>query len=139
MVNEERLRPMVKMAMFDKNEGKRCKPMVEYERQDYVSMELLKSFVAGTLAFALIFGIWALQDMDRMMEMLNAEHLADFIITAAVCYAVFLLVYLIITYAVYQVRYTQGRKEVKEYYVHLKTLNKLYEREEKLRMPSQNK
>ena len=47
MVNEERLRPMVKMAMFDKNEGKHCKPMIEYSRQDYVAMEMLKSFVTG--------------------------------------------------------------------------------------------
>ena len=138
MVNEERLRPMVKMAMFDKNEGKHCKPMIEYARQDYVAMEMLKSFVTGTIAFMLMFGIWAVRDIDRAMGMLNAAYLKDFIVDVGLKYLVFLLAYLIVTYVVYQIRYTQGRKKVKKYYNSLKAVNKMYEREEKLRTPSQD-
>ena len=138
MVNEERLRPMVKMAMFDKNEGKHCKPMIEYARQDYVAMELIKSFVTGSIAFLLMLGIWAIQDMDRAMGMLNAAYLKDFVVSVGLKYIVFLLAYLIATYVVYQIRYTKGRKRVKKYYVNLKTVNKMYEREEKLRTPSQD-
>ena len=138
MVNEERLRPMVKMAMFDKNEGKHCKPMIEYARQDYVAMEMLKSFVTGTIAFMLMFGIWAVRDIDRAMGMLNAAYLKDFIVDVGLKYLVFLLAYLIVTYVVYQIRYTQGRKKVKKYYNSLKAVNKMYEREEKLRTSSQS-
>ena len=138
MVNEERLRPMVKMAMFDKNEGKHCKPMIEYARQDYVAMEMLKSFVTGTIAFMLMFGIWAVRDIDRAMGMLNAAYLKDFIVDVGLKYLVLLLAYLIVTYVVYQIRYTQGRKKVKKYYNSLKAVNKMYEREEKLRTPSQD-
>ena len=138
MVNEERLRPMVKMAMFDKNEGKHCKPMIEYARHDYVAMEMLKSFVTGTIAFMLMFGIWAVWDIDRAMGMLNAAYLKDFIVDVGLKYLVFLLAYLIVTYVVYQIRYTQGRKKVKKYYNSLKAVNKMYEREEKLRTPSQD-
>lgn len=138
MVNEERLRPMVKMAMFDKNEGKHCKPMIEYARHDYVAMEMLKSFVTGTIAFMLMFGIWAVRDIDRAMGMLNAAYLKDFIVDVGLKYLVFLLAYLIVTYVVYQIRYTQGRKKVKKYYNSLKAVNKMYEREEKLRTPSQD-
>ena len=138
MVNEERLRPMVKMAMFDKNEGKHCKPMIEYSRQDYVAMEMLKSFVTGTIAFMLMFGIWAVRDIDRAMGMLNAAYLKDFIVDVGLKYLVFLLAYLIVTYVVYQIRYTQGRKKIKKYYNSLKAVNKMYEREEKLRTPSQD-
>ena len=138
MVNEERLRPMVKMAMFDKNEGKHCKPMIEYSSQDYVAMEMLKSFVTGTIAFMLMFGIWAVRDIDRAMGMLNAAYLKDFIVDVGLKYLVFLLAYLIVTYVVYQIRYTQGRKKVKKYYNSLKAVNKMYEREEKLRTPSQD-
>ena len=138
MVNEERLRPMVKMAMFDKNEGKHCKPMIEYARHHYVAMEMLKSFVTGTIAFMLMFGIWAVRDIDRAMGMLNAAYLKDFIVDVGLKYLVFLLAYLIVTYVVYQIRYTQGRKKVKKYYNSLKAVNKMYEREEKLRTPSQD-
>ena len=138
MVIVKRLRPMVKMAMFDKNEGKHCKPMIEYARHDYVAMEMLKSFVTGTIAFMLMFGIWAVRDIDRAMGMLNAAYLKDFIVDVGLKYLVFLLAYLIVTYVVYQIRYTQGRKKVKKYYNSLKAVNKMYEREEKLRTPSQD-
>ena len=38
MVNEERLHHMIKMAIFDTNQGKECKPMTQYARKDYVSL-----------------------------------------------------------------------------------------------------
>ena len=112
--------------------------MIEYARQDYVAMEMLKSFVTGTIAFMLMFGIWAVRDIDRAMGMLNAAYLKDFIVDVGLKYLVFLLAYLIVTYVVYQIRYTQGRKKVKKYYNSLKAVNKMYEREEKLRTPSQD-
>ena len=133
MVNEERLRPMVKMAMFDKNEGKRCKPMIEYAREDYVAKELMKSFVSGTIAFMLCIGVWVIQDVERALGMLNVSKLRGFVMSVAFRYLIFMLVYLIITYIVYQIRYTQGRKKVKKYYSNLKSVNKMYEREEKIR------
>lgn len=54
MVNEERLHHMIKMAIFDTNQGKECKPMTQYARKDYVSLRMLGSFVSGTIGFALI-------------------------------------------------------------------------------------
>jgi len=29
---------MIKMAIFDTNQGKECKPMTQYARKDYVSL-----------------------------------------------------------------------------------------------------
>ena len=49
MVNEERLHYMVKIAEFDTNDRKKCRPMMQYARRDYVSLQMLKSFVAGRL------------------------------------------------------------------------------------------
>lgn len=137
MINEERLRPMVKMAMFDKNEGKACKPMIQYARTDYISMQLLKSFVAGSIAFAILCVMWGLYDMAELMQMLNGAYIMDFITSVAVRYVIFMIIYLIATYIVYQVRYTYRRKMVKRYYKNLKDINKIYEREEKLKSPRQ--
>lgn len=49
MVNEEHLRHMIKMSMYDTDDGKECKPMEQYARKDYVSLRMLGSFVAGTI------------------------------------------------------------------------------------------
>ncbi len=137
MINEERLRQMVKMAVFDKNEGQVCKPMIEYEKSDYISLQLLKSFLAGSVAFVLLVGMWVLYDTDRMFEMLNASDIVKFLTIILVLYGVFMIVYLSAAYLVYRFRYVKGRKLVKNYCKNLKKINQVYEREEKLKAPSQ--
>ena len=116
MVNEERLRPMVKMAMFDKNDGPECKPMIEYAREDYVAIQMLGSFVTGSIAFIILFGMWALCDVDKILGMLNAAMFMDFVIGVGIRYLIFLTIYLLVTYIVYYFRYSEGRKKVKKYY-----------------------
>lgn len=137
MIHEERLRPMVKMAMFDKNEGRACKPMIQYARTDYISMQLLRSFVAGSIAFAILCVMWVLYDMAELMQMLNGAYIFDLITDIAIRYGIFMIVYLIATYIVYQVRYTHRRKMVKRYYKNLKNINRIYEREDHLKSPAQ--
>lgn len=137
MINEERLRPMVKMAMFDENEGRACKPMIQYARADYISMQLLRSFVAGSIAFALLCVMWVLYDTAGLMQMLNGAHIKTLIIDVAIRYVIFMAAYLVSTYVVYQIRYSRRRKMVKTYYKNLQDINRIYEREERLKSPSQ--
>ena len=138
MVNEERLHHMIKMAIFDTDEGKECKPMTQYARKDYVSLRMLGSFVSGTIGFALILVTWGIYSMNQLMESLNAMDIQELLTSVLVKYIVFMIAYMAITYFVYNRRYTKGRREVKKYYGNLKKLNQLYEREDKLKM-SENK
>ena len=71
MVNEERLRHLIKMAQFDTNDGKQCKPMTQYARKDYVSMRLLGSFVTGTICYGLLMGMWGLYATEELLAKLN--------------------------------------------------------------------
>ena len=137
MIHEERLKPMIKMAMFDKNDGKACKPMIQYARTDYISMQLLGSFVTGTIAFVLLCVMWGLYDTQELMKMLNGAYIFDLLKVVLVKYGIFMVVYLTVTYIVYQIRYSYRRKQVKVYYKNLKEINMIYEREEKLKSPSQ--
>ena len=135
MVNEERLQHMIKMAVFDKEDGKECRPMAQYARNDYVALKLLGSFVTGTIAFGLLFVMWALYETEELLDTLNTMNLTGFLIPLAIKYVIFLFFYMMITYIVYQKRYTDGRKKVKKYYNSVKKLNRLYEREDKLKSP----
>ncbi|MBR5564857.1 MAG: hypothetical protein IKW08_01700 [Roseburia sp.] len=137
MIHEERLKPMIKMAMFDKNDGKACKPMIQYARTDYISMQLLGSLVTGTIAFVLLCVMWGLYDTQELMKMLNGAYIFDLLKVVLVKYGIFMVVYLTVTYIVYQIRYSYRRKQVKIYYKNLKEINMIYEREEKLKSPSQ--
>lgn len=137
MVNEERLSHMIKMAEFDEVNGKKCKPMIQYTRKDYVAMQLLKSFVAGTITFGIILGLWALSSMEELVHTINSMDLKDFLISMLLKYIIFLVAYLAVTYVVYHHKYTVGRKKVKQYYASLKRVEQMYEREERLKMPQE--
>lgn len=133
MVNEQRLHSMIKIAKFDANDGKSCKPMIQYARKDYVALQLLKSFVIGTIAFFIMLGLWVLYSMETLMKQINNMDLIQSAITLGILYGVFMVIYLLATYIIFNVKYTYGRKKVKEYYAGLKKINAMYLREERLK------
>lgn len=132
MLNQERVCEMTRMAIFDQNEGRECKPMIQYFRKDYISKEMLKSFITGTLAFALVLGMFVMYDVESLMNQLNTMDIRQVAINGILCYVVFMAVYFLITYMVYYFRYSNGRRKVKKYYAHLKKVNKLYRQEEQV-------
>lgn len=133
MVNEERLRHMIKLSQFDANDGKQCKPMTQYARKDYVSLQALISFVTGTISYGLLFGLWALHSIDGLLEKINKMEIREMVISLVLSYLVFMVVYLGATYIIFNVKYTDGRRKVKKYYASLKKVNQMYEREERLK------
>jgi uncharacterized protein YqhQ len=134
MVNEERLHYMIKMAEFDTNDRKASRPMMQYARRDYVSLQLLKSFIVGTIAFGVLFALWALYSMDSLLGRMNNMDFMDILLVVGILYGVFIVIYLLATYLVYNLKYTEGRRKVKKYYNGLKKVNAMYEREERLKI-----
>lgn len=132
MLNQERVRQMTKMAVFDQREGKDCKPMEEYFRKDYLSKELLKSFLTGTIAFFIIAGVWIVYSSEKLIEQLNSIDIRGVVIVSLICYILFMGIYILATYIIYNARYTAGRQEVKHFYACLKKVNTLYQKEEQL-------
>lgn len=136
MVNEERLRHLIKMARFDANDGKKCKPMAQYARKDYISLQMLKSFVTGSITYVLLFAIWSLSSVETVVQKITGNQLRGFAIMTIVLYLAFMLIYLLATYIVFHMKYTEGRRKVKKYYNSLKKVNQMYERENRLRAPA---
>ena len=94
---------------------------------------MIKSIFTGTLAFLLCATLWIFYDMENILASINSLDVIAIAISTVCKYAVFMVIYEIITYIIYYRRYTRGRKELKEYCSHLKRVNKLYEREDKIK------
>lgn len=129
MISKERVRHMTKLAAFEEREGKKYYKMTQYFRRDYVGLELMKSFLTGTIAFIILFGVWALCGMEALMEDVNDMDLVTFGTEILIEYLVFITIYLLVTYVVYNMRYTKGRKGIKLFYNRLKKVSRLYESE----------
>ena len=134
MINEERVKELYQIAKYDTFEEKKNRQMGQYYRNDYISKELLKSFFSGTICYGLLVVLWFMYSMEYIMEEMNTSQLIATAITVVLVYAAFMAVYLLVTWFVYQRRYTKGRKALKEYYDHVRKINKMYDREEKLKV-----
>lgn len=133
MVDEERLGIMIKAAEFDAHEATRCRPMMQYSRGDYIALQMLASFLTGTVTYVLILVLKYLPDAEDIINQLNSLDLLGSAKRLLLYYVIFLAVYLGITYAVYHIRYTRGRRRVKRYYRRIKKLDQMYMREDHLK------
>lgn len=133
MVNEDRVKEFFQMAVFDQQEEPRYRQMGEYYKSDYIGKELIKSFFTGTFAFLLIVLFQILGSMEEFLEKLNDISWMGYLMRGGFAYVGFMMAYLLITSLVYRVRYRYGRRKLRNYYGHLKNVNREYERETKLK------
>lgn len=131
MLSEERIRLMTKMASYEAGEGKEHMPIKQYYRRDYVSYEMMKTFITSTISFGILFLCWMLYRMEDLTELLKGRELPDLGISILIKYVIFIVIYQIIAYIVYVRRYKKATAGIREYYSTLKKVEKLQEKEER--------
>ena len=54
MLNEDKIKVMNKLAMYEKTEGKKYLPVSKYYRSDYIGLALIKNFFLVTIGYVLV-------------------------------------------------------------------------------------
>ena len=54
LLNENKVKMMTKMAIYEKNEGRRMLRTAKYFKGDYVAFGILKTLITTTFAFAIV-------------------------------------------------------------------------------------
>ncbi len=134
MVNEERVKSLYKLAVYEKTEEKEHRQTGRYFRSDYIGKEMIVSFFSGTIGYGIMALLWMMSDMEEILRQINTLEIINTVIIIIAVYIGFIAVYLFITFLVYLFRYTRSRKHLDEYKANLKRLNQIYEREEKLKL-----
>lgn len=130
MLNEERIRLMTRMAVYEKGEHKKNKKVIGFFKSDYVSMQMLKSVIASTAAFAILFALYILYDFEVFMKDIYQMDMFDFAKSVILIYVIFLGVVLLFTYVVSLYRYNRALQSTKIYYSNLKRLSRIYAEKE---------
>lgn len=143
MINEEKVKVMNKLAMYEQGEGRKYLPVSKYYRSDFIGLALIKNFFLVTIGYALILiGIGAYFG-EYLLENIHKMDLVSVGIGVVAGYVALLVAYSVLTYIQYSVKYYCAKKSVKRYYGELTRLDKIYSREEKKsagrRMPGGNK
>ena len=127
MLNEERVILMTRMEAYAQDEGKQNMQIGNYFRNDYLSLQVLKSVVSITVAYLIGVGLYILYHLETLMQDIYKMDLWAFAGNILMYYGICVVVYATISYLVYAIRYTRARRNLKHYYNHLKKLNSLYE------------
>lgn len=131
MLNEEKVKIMTELAMYEKGEGKKYLPVSRYYRSDYIGLALIKNFFLVTIGYALILAGLAAYFAEYLMNNIHKMNLVNLGIYVILGYVALLVFYSCLTYVQYSVRYHRAKKSVKNYYIGLTKLEKMYDREEK--------
>lgn len=134
MVNLERVKHQCQIAFYEQKEDKKNRQVGNYYRSDFIGKEIIKSIFTGTIAYAVMAVLWMMVNWDTVLDSVNDLSIVNILFVMLLVYIGFIAVYLFATYIVYGLRYIQSRKRMDGYKEHLKALNRIYEREEKLKL-----
>ena len=129
MINEERVKNMTRIAIYEKNQGKNEIAMSRYYKIDYVSYYMLQSFIYATIAFVMIGAAMVLMEMQTLLEQVNS---LDYIAVAKdvlLLYGVWIFIFMMMSFIIYNIRYDKMKPNIKKYYERLKLLGEQYEQE----------
>jgi len=127
MLNEERVILMTQLAAYENDEGKRSVKIGNYFRSDYIAVQVLKSLVSASVAFAIVFALYVFYDFENFMQDLYKMDLIAFARNVLIWYGVSVVAYGVVTYIICTYRYARAKKSLKCYYHNLKKLNSLYQ------------
>ncbi len=133
MLNENKVKMMTKMAIYEKNEGKRMLKMSRYYKGDFVTLGILKSIIASTLAFAVMTIFFALCNMEKIVSEVNTMDYTLIAKKIGAYYIIFLVVFSIIAGIVNAYQYDKSRAGLKKYLSRLNKLERFYNNQNKKR------
>jgi len=126
MLDEKKIRVMTRLAAYEEGTGKRYMPIGHYFRTDYICIQLLKSFIYGTIAFAMIVGVMLFYNFELIIGDVYNMDLVAYLKRYVKVYAICMIIYLVITYVYSVYRYSKAKKSLRSYDSVLEKLNKQY-------------
>ena len=97
MINEDRVKELYRMAVYDAYEDEKCQQTGKYYISDYVGKEMIKSFFTGTIAFILLVILWGIGDVSALIAFINNADVTDLLIHVIMLYIGFMAAYLFVT------------------------------------------
>lgn len=131
MVNEEKVKLMTKLAIYESTKGKKQLNISKYYKRDYVRYNMFKTAVAATVAYLIIVGAYILLNVEEILLQLNDLDFLHEATRIGVSYVIFLVVYMVAARFVYSHKYEKVKPDVIIYNHDLKQLKELYDKEEK--------
>jgi len=122
MIDENKVRLMTKIAIYEKKEGNRNLMISKYYKSDYVRYNVLKTLVAVTVAFWAIIGAYVFIKFDELLAKVSDVDYFDVMYKLLGAYVFVCLGFFFFAQIVYSYRYSMAKPGLIKYNVNLKRL-----------------
>lgn len=126
LLNENKVKMMTKMAIYEKNEGKRMLRTAKYYKSDYIAFGILKNIIAVTVAYIIIVVLYAFCNIENMVTDISSMNYAKIGGAVAIYYVIMLVAFSVIAGFVSSYQYEHSRKGLKRYFSRLNKLERFY-------------
>ncbi|MFV0342357.1 MAG: hypothetical protein ACK5JH_05605 [Anaerocolumna sp.] len=129
MLNNEKIRTMTKLAVYEDAKGKDDLKMAKYYKTDYVRLQVLKTSVNVTIGYVLILFLIAMYKADYLITKivtLDFVRIGQYILGF---YIIIMAIYITSTIIWYNFKYKKTRKNLSKYNKLLKKLINFYNQE----------
>lgn len=135
MINQDRVSQMTRLAIQEQSvKGKKALRVCESRMIDYIIIQVVKGFFAGTVCFAACLILWFAYIWDDLNTFFADAQFMQFIHIVLVRYCIFLVIYLALCGVAAGFYYNKCKKQKNIYRKSLNRLGKSYARERKAKM-----
>lgn len=130
MVNEEKVKIMTRLALYEQKEPKAIKT-AKYFKNDYIGLNMINTGILITICYILILLVTVIYKIDYLMNNITEIDIWGTGKKLVIIYIAFLIIYFLLAYIVYSVKYRVAQESNKEYAEDLKKLLRIYKREQR--------
>ena len=133
MVNTQKTRLMTKCAIYEKHAGKEDIYMSKYFKADYVRWNIVKTIIYVTIGYLALWGMYFLYNLNEYIEQAFMIDYKSYGMKMLGFYIALLAIYIGICWISYSAKYRRSRAGLAKYYKVLGKINKLNEKDERLK------
>lgn len=130
MVNEEKVKLMTHLALYEKKESKSIKT-AKYFRDDYIGLNMINTAILITVCYAFILLLGVIYKIDYLMNNITEIDIWALGRKLVIIYVALLVIYMLLAYIVYSVKFRVAQESNKSYSENLKKLLRFYKREKR--------
>lgn len=131
MIDEQKVKLMTKLALYEHTQGKEDFKVSEYYRKDYAGMHIFGSILWVTAGYVCVAVMIVLAGLDALMDSMSNSLMIMLLMIFVVGYLGTVVIYAVISSYIYNQKHKDARMRVKKYNHDLTRLLKWYEREKK--------
>ena len=126
MLNENKVKMMTKMAIYEKNEGRRMLKTARYFKSDYIAFGILKTLITTSIAYIIMLIMYVLYNMESIIKDINMIDYTEVGTNLIIGYVAMIAVFSAIAFVVYGKQYDNSRNGLKRYFSRLNKLERFY-------------